>query len=265
MSDNRDLTRRLADFYAGEAPSRAPDWVLRESLAAIETTKQPRLLIGARRRIYLMSTNLKVAAAVVAVVALGIVTWQLLSGPGGTGGEPTPTPLVTPSPSPTPPVTPSPTPEPTAPPLTGTHASELFGLSVSYPAGWTVVEAAEPWTTRSVPSFIESSADTIHDPILRDHLFIVLTSEPLNGESGQTWADALAAEPDPGPCLTFDAVVVGGLDGRLYSCNLPLRAFFWSEDRGYLVAMYRSNDEVWLEDVYDLAWFNEVLGTVQVQ
>jgi hypothetical protein len=134
---------------------------------------------------------------------------------------------------------------------------------MSYPAGWTVVGATEPWTTRNVPTFLEPSADIFHDPILRDHLFIVLASEPLNGESSQAWADELAANSDP--CPTFDAIVVGGLDGRLYSCNLPLRALFWSEDRGYLVSFYRSGDEGWLEDVYDLAWFNEVLGTVQIQ
>ena len=45
MNANHDLERRLADFYATEAPQRAPDWVLGEALATIDTTKQRRVVI----------------------------------------------------------------------------------------------------------------------------------------------------------------------------------------------------------------------------
>jgi hypothetical protein len=260
MSEHRDLFRRLAEYYAGEAPSRAPDWVLRDSLAAIETTKQPRLFIGARRRFYLMSTNLKVAAAVVAVVVLGVGAWQLLPGPSGPGGQPSPTPSVTPS------VEPSASPVPTAPPLTGTHISAMYGLTLSYPAGWSVTEGTEPWTLRSFAGFGSplETADLVHLNGAMN-LFIIVTSQSLDGESGPAWADAVTAEHEEGLCPTFDTVVVGGLDGRLYSCNEPLRALFWSDNRGYLVGLYRSSDEAWVLDVYDLAWFNGLLETVELQ
>jgi hypothetical protein len=274
MSEQRDLSRRLAEFYADEAPSRAPDWVLRDSLAAIETIEQPRLLLGARRRFHLMSTNLRVAAAVVAVVALGAVAWQLLPGTGGTGGDPTPTPTLAPTPTPTlaptptPTAAPTPTPAPTAAPFGGTHVSDLYGVAVSYPDGWTVESGTEPWTLHSLPGFGSplSTADYIHSPAYPDQLFIMLSSHvPDASETGPAWADALDAAPDPGSCGTFDAITVANLEGRLYSCNEPLRAVFWSTDRGYLVSVYRSNDVPWADDAYGAAWFNEFLTHVGIE
>jgi hypothetical protein len=264
MSESRDLRRRLAEFYAGEAPSRAPDWVLRESLAAIETTKQRHVVVGAPRRFYLMSTNFKLAAAVVAAIALGAAGLRLLTAPAGPGGGPTSTPTVTASPSPTPVVAPTASPQPSAPPLTGTYTSELFGLTVSYPAGWTVTKATKPWAPGPVANFggDASSADLILGQQM--DLFMMVTSQPLNGASGSAWADALAAQPDPGPCPTSEAVVVAGLDGRLYSCSEPIRALFWSADRGYFISIYRSGDVAGAEDIYDTAWFKGVLATVKL-
>ena len=272
MSEQRDLSRRLAEFYADEAPSRAPDWVLRDSLAAIETIEQPRLLVGARRRFHLMSTNLRVAAAVVAVVALGAVAWQLLPGRGGTGGDPTPTPSVAPTPTPTaaptPTLAPTPTPARTAAPFAGTHVSDLYGLSVSYPEGWTVESGTEPWSLHSLPGFGSSlsTADYIHSTANPEQLFIMLSSHVLDlSESGPAWADALNAAPDPGACGTFDEITVADLEGRLYSCNEPLRAVFWSADRGYLVTVYRSDDLPWAADAYGAAWFSEFLTHVGIE
>jgi len=92
-----------------------------------------------------------------------------------------------------------------------------------------------------------------------------VTSQSLDGQSGSAWAEALSAVPDPEPCPSSEPITVAGAEGILITCDEPLRVFFWTEDQGYVVLLYRSGDEGWLEDVYDLAWFNEVLGTVQVQ
>jgi hypothetical protein len=268
MSESRDLKRRLAEYYAGEAPSRAPDWVLRDSLAAIETTKQRRLVMGVPRRFYLMSTNLKLAAALVAVIALGAAGFRLLAVPAGPGGGPTPTPSVTTTAAPTPTVTPRPSFASTgAPPLTGTHVSPTFGFTVSYPAGWTVRVGTQPWTTHALAGFGSplETADYIMDPTNQSQLFIMLASHPLGGESGTAWEAAVAAQPDPGPCTTFDAVVVSGLPGRIYSCDEPMRALFWNADRGYVVSIYRSSDLAGADATYDLAWFKGLLATVRLQ
>ena len=45
MNANHELERRLADFYAGEAPQRAPDRVLHGALASIDSTRQRRVLL----------------------------------------------------------------------------------------------------------------------------------------------------------------------------------------------------------------------------
>jgi hypothetical protein len=107
MTANHDLERRLADYYASEAPPRAPDRVLGEALTIIESTPQRRALAPAPWRFRPLNTYPKLAVAAVAIVAVtALVVTRLLPG-NGIGTEPTPTPSVQPPPSPSP--TPSPT------------------------------------------------------------------------------------------------------------------------------------------------------------
>ena len=42
MTTPRDLERRLAKHFSGEAPTRAPDWVLLSALTTIQSTRQRR-------------------------------------------------------------------------------------------------------------------------------------------------------------------------------------------------------------------------------
>ena len=37
------------------------------------------------------------------------------------------------------------------------------------------------------------------------------------------------------------------------------------DGRGYLVALYASGDEAWLGDVYDRAWFEQLLATIDLR
>ena len=72
MNVSHDLERKIADLYASEAPSRAPDWVLKSTLAAVESTPQRRVIIRAPRRIRSMN-KLALLAAAVLIAAVGAV------------------------------------------------------------------------------------------------------------------------------------------------------------------------------------------------
>lgn len=254
MTANTNLERRVADHYASEPPLRAPDRVLHAALATIETTQQRRGLLASWRFTDMNAYSKLAAGAVVVIAVAAIGLWQL----GGYGKiGPSPTPIPSPVASPTAAANAS-----QPPPNTGTFTSNMHGLTLSYPAGWRVTEAAESWTTLELPGFGETSADFVYDAALdTGHLFIGLASQPLDGASGPAWADTILDEP----CPASEPIVVDEAAGQLVTCNGPLRAFFWGEDRGYIVLLYRSGDEAWLDDVYDVAWFQEVLATVQVQ
>jgi hypothetical protein len=252
MTASTSLERRVAEHYANEPPLRAPDRVLHAALATIDTTKQRRGLLAPWRFAYMNAYTKVAAAAVVAIALVAIGLWQF----GGIG-RPSPSP----SPSPTP--IPSPTLAPTAsqpPPPTEAFTSNMHGITMSYPVGWAVIEARAPWTTPELAGFGDTAADFIYDSGLpAAHLFLEIASQPLAGASGAAWADTIVDEP----CETSEPITVDGAEGRLIACT-RLRAMFWTEDRGYVVLLHRSPDEGWLDDAYDVAWFQEVLATVQI-
>ncbi|HET9755601.1 MAG TPA: META domain-containing protein [Candidatus Limnocylindrales bacterium] len=79
MSANHDLERRIADFYANEAPTRAPDRVLGSILDAIDITPQRRAIFRApwrfptlsRRAWLVLAAAALVAGAVMGAIGLG--------------------------------------------------------------------------------------------------------------------------------------------------------------------------------------------------
>jgi hypothetical protein len=85
MTANDDLERRIADFYATEAPTRAPDWVLASTLATVDTTRQRRAAIALPWRFPHMNVYAKAAVAIVAVVAVAAIGVAFLR-PGSTSG-----------------------------------------------------------------------------------------------------------------------------------------------------------------------------------
>jgi hypothetical protein len=247
MTANLDLERRLSDFYASEAPQRAPDRVLHEALASIDSTPQRRAFIRAPWRFPTMSSYTKIAIAAVAVLAIGAVGLAALR-PGTSpdvGGP------VSPRPSDGPPAS-------RLPPLSETFTSAYHGVSVSYPAGWVTRAATEPWTGE--PAFFESPfADVMYDPALEDHLFLSVQSQSLAGASGEDWANEITNESgwdDPCP-PTLESMTVDGADGSLlsYCPGSTMRLMAWTADRGYLIWIYGSDD---------VAGFREILATVQV-
>lgn len=255
MTANTNLERRVAEHYASEPPMRAPDRVLHAALATIETTKQQRGL-AALRRYFDMPSYIKVAAAAVILIAVGgFALLQLApSGPGGPTATPSPTPASSP--------TASPIPEPTyvPPPLTETFTSDLHGVSLSYPEGWTAQAATERWTNPYPPQFADPSGDLLYDPERDDgHLFIAIGSRPL----GETPLDEFLSDYRSGEgCTPIGAIVIDGADEAFgTSCNLVLAS---SDGRGYVLMLYTSGDDVDLRSFDSAAWFEEFLATVQL-
>ena len=264
MNANHNLERRVADYYMSEAPSRAPDWVLRSALESIDTTKQRRALVRVPWRFPNMNIYARVAVAAVAVVAVSAVGLSLFGGgSSGPGGQPSPSPSASPSPSPS--ASPSPSPV-VVPALTGTFTSARHGISISYPAGWDTRAATEPWTT-GFPTFSSADGDLIYEPILQDHLFLLLASRPLAGQIGEQWADAFMNSSEWGDTCDppIESVVIGSAPGKLVvHCGGSPSAVAWLGDRGYLVIFYISGDNPELDAAYDVAFFREVIATIQL-
>jgi hypothetical protein len=248
MTAKTNLERRVAEHYASEPQLRAPDRVLHAALATIDTTKQRRDLLAPWRFTDMNAYSKVAAAAVVAIAVAAIGLWQL-GGTGQIGPSPTPIPTTTLAPSAS---------QPAAP--TTNFTSNMHGIQLLVPTGWAMTEATTSWTATDLPGFGQTSADLIVDSARDDHLFLAIASQPLGSAAGPAWADTLEATE---PCPTSEPIVVDGAEGRFVTCN-PIRAPFWTDDRGYLILLYRSPDEPGLDDTYTSAWFQEVLATVQI-
>ena len=259
MNVNRDLERQLADFYESEAPARAPDWVLRSALQTIDDTPQRRVVIRVPWRSTNMNTFAKVAIAAVVLIAVGAIGLSVLRPPSSSnvGGQPT----ASPSPSPSPTFGATIIPEP-APALTETFTSERHGFSISYPTGWVTRPATDPWTA-GFPDFGQTSGDIIYDPVLQDHLFLTVASQPLGGKTGAQWVDDLMAGLGAaGECDSpVEPVSIDGTQGRLCGAFAATSA----GDRGYVIALYTSGDDPSAVAAYDDAYFNDILATLQLQ
>jgi hypothetical protein len=142
--------------------------------------------------------------------------------------------------------------------LTGTYTSAVHGVSLSYPSGWTTVPATDPEST-APPMFLSPAGDFLHDPELLDHLFLALGSEPLDGQTGESWATAaLTADGD---CTSEPrSTTVDGAPALI--CDTL--ALTWVGDRGYSIRLHVSPDDPQVPEIYDQAWFEDVLATVQL-
>jgi hypothetical protein len=254
MTANDGLEHRIADLYAAEAPTRAPDWVLAEALATIESTHQRRAFDRVPWRFPTMTMSARVAVAAVAVFAVGALGFTLVGGqPAGAPGS-TPSPAVSPSPSPSPSISPP-------PPLTESFTSPVHGMSTAYPAGWTAQQATEPWIS-GPPAFQAAYGDHLYDPALRDHLFLGLYSEPIEPGRDQDWIGERLGGFDPECALDTEEVTVaravGQLSSRCLVAAVPVGG------RGHLIWLYVSDDDPGIADRYDAAWFREVLATVRL-
>lgn len=193
-----------------------------------------------------MNTYARLALAAVGVIAIGAV---------GCGQA------LTPSPESSPSATSRPAPSPTsAPPLTQSFTSTLHGISMSYPEGWTAQVATELWTDEGIFSFRVPQGDFLYDPVLTDHLFLAIASQPIGDSTLDEWAAEKLAQEE---CTVTEPITIDGTTGLIggADCNI---AAVTTGGRAYLVWLYTSGDEPWLSSMYDRAWFEDALASVQL-
>jgi hypothetical protein len=253
MTLQRDPERLIHDFVL-EGAERLPDPVYDAIRAQIERRPQ-RVVIGPWR-LPTASANAKFAAAAVAVIAIGALGLAVLR-PGtspGVGGRPTDSPSISSPPSA------APSASTAAPPaLTNVFTSERYGFSMMYPAGWVPRPATEAWTT-SVPDFGSTAGDIVHDPVLGSRLWIAVASQLIGESTPGEWAAEKMALDDG--CPASEPIAVDGATGLLGAGNCT-RAAVTTDGRGYFIRLYTSGDDI--SSVYDGAWFEELLATVQIR
>ena len=255
MSGNDALERRLSDYYAAEAPTRAPDRVLESALSTIDRTRQRHAIVRVPWRFPAMNSYAKVAVAAVAVIAagaIGLAALQRGPAPGvGDVGLPSPTASPSPSPSTSPPSAP-------VPALDESFTSALHGYTISHPAPWTATPATQAWTTDG-PFLQDSEFADIFRPAGGPNSFLGVASQALDGESGAEWAAGVSrsSEWDDSCQPATEQVTIDEAPGNVVvHCDGTLTALAWIEDRGYLIVLYGIDDR---------AWFDAVLGTIQLE
>jgi hypothetical protein len=195
-----------------------------------------------------MNTYVRLAVAAVAVIAIGAIGVAVL--------RPGTTPDIGGAPSPSPSATPSPISSPSAPPaLTESYTSAVHGFTVSYPAGWNVRVASQPWTA-GIPFQQDPFADLIETSSNR---FLLVASQPLGSRSGEAWSDAVSSNPDWGDTCepTTEPATIDGASGMIVThCDGTLTALVAVADRGYLIVLYGFEESE--------SWFREILASTRL-
>jgi hypothetical protein len=133
---------------------------------------------------------------------------------------------------------------------------------MSYPEGWTVRAATEPWTDRpSVAEFVDPGLDVLHDPVLADHLFLYFWSQPIGDSTPEAWVAAKLAGSE---CPASEPIAVDGATALIGTNDCDAVAVA-TAGRGYWISLAASNDDPFAVAAYDRAWFEEVLATVQLR
>jgi hypothetical protein len=256
MSAQHDLDRQLNAFLV-DGPTTLPDASFDAVRDRTEQTRQ-RVVLGPWR-VPDMNKLVPLGVGIAGVAVAVFVGGQLLASPapGGVGAVPSVQPSAMPSPSPTPSRSPSASPATSPPPLIQSFTSPLHGISLSYPEGWTARAATESWTASpGVPEFLDPGFDVLHDPVQTDHLFLYIRSQPIVRSTPQDWVAASIG------CMEMEPITVDGATG-MFSNDCETVAVT-TAGRGYQISLARSDDDPDVVAPYDMAWFEEVLATVQL-
>ena len=259
MTAHHDLDRQLNAFLL-DGPTSLPDSSFDAVRDRTEQTRQ-RVVLGPWR-VPNMSKLVPIGLGAAAVIAVLFLGSQFIGSPssnvGGQASQPPAT--VAPSEAPA-----SAAPSPVSPPpLNESFTSQMHGISMSYPEGWTSRAATEPWTDRpGKPQFIHPGFDVLHDPVLISNLFLDVKSQPIGDFTPDEWvAEQIAGDA----CPAAEPIAVDGATGLLGAndndCDTV--AAVTTAGRGYRIELYRSNDDPAAVAPYDRAWFEEVLATVQL-
>jgi hypothetical protein len=263
MTAHNDLDRQLNDLLR-DGPTELPYQSYDAVRDRTEQTGQ-RVVLGPWR-LPEMNKIVTLGLGVAAVALAVFLGAQLLSSPSGrvgSGGGPTAEPTGTPEPTVTPEAAPSP--PASAAPLTQSFTSTQHGISVSYPDGWTVRAATEPWT-ESTYSLRASSGtpyiDFLFHPTLTENLFLNMASQPIGDATPEEWMAAQVAE-EAEECTATEPIAVDGASGLIGAdgCDIVVVT---TAGRGYHIGLHTSDDDPVAVAPYDRAWFEAVLATVQL-
>jgi hypothetical protein len=246
MNRTPDFDDHLADLLE-EGPTAAPDHVLDTVLAAFPSIPQRRVALRAPWRSQLMTGYVRLLAGIAAVAAIAVGGLVFLNtSPSANVGRP---PAASPSPS----VRPSPATSSASPAATRfdtsgwkPFTSTRHGVTLRYPADWTVTAATAPWPAGTDPADLPSPMlDTFASP---DGVTFVIVSQPLpNGLSGDAWlarreATNAARFPTSAECwpapANMERTVVDGLLARLHGGCGSNEAIAFAGGRVYLIIGY---------------------------
>ncbi len=213
---------RIARAWLSEGPTRIPDRAVDAALLEVHLTPQRRAWWPARRSTS-MHPAIRLAAAAVFVLAVGVVAYNLPRGGQGTIPPPSPTPTVVPSPSP------SPTPKTfSLTPATGVPVRVRLGA----PDGWT-----------SDSSFVMQKHGGARPDGMAIAVWLVSNiygegcqwegtlADPPIGPTVDDLADALAGLTDREVTGPVD-VRIGGYPGRELEMTIPDLPDFLACDEG---------------------------------
>jgi hypothetical protein len=257
MTAHHDLDRRLNAFLL-DGPTSLPDASFDAVRDRTEQTRQ-RVVLGPWR--VPMSKLVPIGLGAAAVIGVLLLGSQFIGSPSSNmGGPASQSPAsATPSEAPASAAPASAAASPISPPpLTQTFTSQMHGISVSYPEGWIARAATEPWTDRpGEPQFIHPGFDVLHDPVLTDHLFLHIRSQPIGDSTPEDWVAANMG------CTTTEPIAVDGATGLIGANDCDTVAVT-TAGRGYEISLGTSDDDPVVVAPYDRAWFEEVLATVQL-
>ena len=201
-------TERILDAFLAPEADRLPDRVIEAALADIARTPQRRALRVPWRFPPMSALSRATGIAAVALVAaIGAGGLIYLNSPGGSGGRPTPSPTqgaAAPSDEPSAAPTTATTPQPTWDGQFQMYTSEVYGLTIPYPSGWSVDQrAARPGAEEVFVNHEEVDGDSIA-------IFVFQVPAPEGSDLG-TWEGLEAvvqglceqAGPPDIPCPSF--------------------------------------------------------------
>ena len=263
MTEHHDLDRQLNAFLL-DGPTSLPDSSFDAVRDRTEQTRQ-RVVLGPWRvptLNKLVPIGLGAAALVVALLLGSRFIGSPSSNVGGPASEPPASAAPSEAPASAAPASAAPSPV-SPPPLTQTFTSQMHGISVSYPEGWTARAATEPWTGTGGPTYPDPFADLLIDP-LTENLFLIFGSQPIGNSTPDEWVAETMAD-----------------DERLLGHRADRRGRRHRTDRGLSTATLSpsqppaaatgsgsirpDSNEGFAFAPYDRAWFEEVLATVQLQ
>jgi len=220
MSTNRDFDR-IAGAWLAEGPSELADRVLDAALDEVHLTDQRRHLPVPWRLNPMPNALRPVAAALVGVLAVGVI-YLNLPGRTDTGGPST-------NPSPTVEGTPTPAPSPTQNALLDTatwtiYTSSQYGFKIGHPADWTVAPADRAWNLETdAADWLSTATDSFYTQGLADELGVRVSvwSVPfayVNDEATEdveAWAEAY--------CEAAGGTTCGSIHDRAVRLCIELR------------------------------------------